>query len=103
MSARDVEAPAQPVDHRDQRRPVGGVAGPHLRAHRPPVAVDQDREDHLPQVGTVILAVAVLAQRLAAGALEVEARGVHEHQVEPRERIAPMCEVGAVINALEKR
>jgi hypothetical protein len=40
----------------------------------------------------VILAVSVLAQRLAAGALEVEARGVHEHQVEPREQIAPMCE-----------
>ena len=90
--ARDVEAPAQPVDHRDQRRHVGGVARPHLRAHRPPVAVDQDREDHLPQIRTMILAVAVLAQRLAAGALEVQAGGVHEHQVEPREQIAPMRE-----------
>ena len=90
--ARDVEAPAQPVDHRDQRRHVGGVAGPHLRAHRPAIAIDQDSEDHLPQVGTVILAVAVLAQRLAACALEVEAGGVHEHQVEPREQVAPIRE-----------
>ena len=40
----------------------------------------------------MILAVAVLAQRLAAGALEVEAGGVHEHQVEPRQQIAPMRE-----------
>ena len=40
----------------------------------------------------MILAVAVLAQRLAAGALEVEAGGVHEHQVEPREQVAPMRE-----------
>ena len=40
----------------------------------------------------MILAVAVLAQRLAAGALEVEAGGVHEHQVEPREQVAPIRE-----------
>src|SRR5271157_3540246 len=40
----------------------------------------------------MILAVAVLAQRLAAGTLKVQAGGVHEHQVEPREQIAPMCE-----------
>jgi hypothetical protein len=29
---------------------------------------------------------------VAAGALEVEAGGVHEHQLEPREQIAPMRE-----------
>ena len=40
----------------------------------------------------MVLAVAVLAQRLAAGALEVQAGGVHEHQVEPREQVAPMRE-----------
>jgi hypothetical protein len=40
----------------------------------------------------VIFAVAVLAQRLAAGALEVQAGGVHEHQVEPGEQVAPMGE-----------
>ena len=52
---RDVEALAQPVDHRDQRRYVGGVPRPHLRAHRPPVAIEQHGEDHLPQVRTMIL------------------------------------------------
>src|SRR5512132_380967 len=71
---------------------LGGVARPHLRAHWPPIAIEQHGEDHLPQVRTMILAVAVLAQRLAAGALEVEAGGVHEHQVEPRQQIAPMRE-----------
>ena len=90
--ARNVEASAQPVDHGDQRRHVGGVAGPHLRAHRPPGAVNQDRKDHLPQIRSMILAIAVPTQRLAAGALEVQAGGVHEHQVEPREQIAPMRE-----------
>jgi hypothetical protein len=30
--AHDVEAPAQPIDHRDQRRHVGGVAG-HISEH----------------------------------------------------------------------
>ena len=75
-----------------RRRDVGGVAGPHLRADRPAVAVDQHGEDHLPQVGPMVLAVAVLAQRLAAGALEVQAGGVHEHQVELAEQVAPMRE-----------
>ena len=40
----------------------------------------------------MILAVAMLAKGLPAGALEVEAGGVHEHQVEPREQIAPVLE-----------
>src|SRR5271166_514944 len=57
-----------------------------------PVAVNEHGKDHLPQIRPMILAVAVLAQRLAAGTLKVQAGGVHEHQVEPREQIAPMCE-----------
>ena len=40
----------------------------------------------------MVLAVAALSERLAARALEVEAGGVHEHQVEPAEQIAPMRE-----------
>ena len=40
----------------------------------------------------MVLAVAVPAQRLPAGALEVQAGGVHEHQVEAREQVAPMRE-----------
>ena len=40
----------------------------------------------------MILAVAVPAQRLPAGAFEVQARGVHEHQVKAREQVAPMRE-----------
>src|SRR5262249_53328456 len=61
-------------------------------AHRPPVASEQHREHHLPQVRPMVLAVAVPAQRLPAGALEVQAGGVHEHQVEAREQVAPMRE-----------
>src|SRR5262249_16030121 len=63
----------------------GGVARPHLRAHRPPVAIEQHREDHLPQVRPMVLAVAVPAQRLPASVLEVQAGGVHEHPGEARE------------------
>jgi hypothetical protein len=88
----DIEAPAQPVDDGDHGRHIGSVARPHLRAHRPPVAVEQHGQDHLLQVRPVILAVAVLTQRLPAGALKVQAGGVHEHQVEPREQVASMRE-----------
>jgi hypothetical protein len=45
--AADREAFAQPVDHRHQSGDIGGVARPHLRAYRTPVAVDQHCEDHL--------------------------------------------------------
>ena len=88
----DREAPAQPVDHRDQRGDVGDIARPHLGAHRPRVAIDQDRQDHLGEVRAMVLAVAVAAEGLPAGAFEVETGGVHEHQVEPAEQIAPMGE-----------
>ena len=40
----------------------------------------------------MILAVAVAAEGLPARALEVEAGGVHEHQIEPAEEIAPVGE-----------
>src|SRR5438552_6478847 len=56
------------------------------------VTVDQHRQDHLAQVRAMVLAKTMAARRLAAGALEVEAGGVHEHQVEPREQVAPMRE-----------
>ena len=61
----------------------------------------QHGEDHLTQVRAMILAVAVLAERLAAGAFEVEAGGVHEHQVEPREQVAPMREQPLLDHVLE--
>ena len=38
---------------------------------------------------------AVLAQRPPASSLEEQTGGVHEHQVEPREQVAPMREQGA--------
>ena len=44
------EAPAQPLNHRDDCGDLGGVARPHFRAHRPTVAVDHHRQDHLPKV-----------------------------------------------------
>jgi hypothetical protein len=47
--ARAREAAAHPVDHGDQCRHVGGVARPHFRAHRPPIAVDQHCKDPLPR------------------------------------------------------
>ena len=67
------------------------VSEPPSRAKRRAVG-DDHCEDHLPQIGPVVLAVAVAAERLATGAFEIQAGGVHEHQVEPREQIAPMCE-----------
>jgi hypothetical protein len=49
-----------------------------------PIANNQDRKEDLPQIRSMILAVAVLAQRLPASSLEVQTGCVHEHHVEPR-------------------
>jgi hypothetical protein len=40
----------QPLNHGDDCGDLGGVARPHFRAHRPTVAVDHHRQDHLPKV-----------------------------------------------------
>ena len=40
----------------------------------------------------MVFAVAVLTDALSAEAFEVEAGGVHEHQVEPAKQVAPMGE-----------
>lgn len=54
---------AQPVDNRDQHADIGGVARPHFRTDRPALAIDDDADDHLVEVGTVIL-------RMTTGTLE---------------------------------
>src|SRR5919202_192290 len=85
---RDGKAPAQPVDDRHEAGDVGRVARPHLRADWTAVTIDYHGQDHLAQVGPVVLAVAVLPERLPAGALEGQAGGVQEHQIEAAEEVA---------------
>ena len=58
----DGEAAAQAIDDRDEHADIGSVAGPHLRADRPALSVDHHADDHLHQVGAVVLGVAPLAQ-----------------------------------------
>src|SRR6516225_5039197 len=69
---------------------TSAVSPGHISEHtgRPSPSITT-AEDHLLEVGAVILAIAVSAQGLAAGALEVQAGGVHEHQVEARQQVAP--------------
>ena len=88
----DGEATAQAVDHRNEGRHIGGVAGPHLRADRPAVLVDDDADDHLVQGRPVVLGMAALAERGAARALEIQGGGVHEHHRQIGEEIAPARE-----------
>src|SRR5271165_2837490 len=88
------KALAQPVDHRDQTAGIRGVPGPHLGADRPAVAIEQHRQNHLVEIGPMVLGEAATPQRLATRALEVEAGGVHEHEIERAEQIAPPREQG---------
>jgi len=90
--AADGESPAQAVDHRQQGRDVGGIAGPHLRANGTPIAVDQHGKDHLFQVGAMVLGVAAPAERLPALTFEIEAGRIHENQIESGEEVAPRSE-----------
>ena len=84
----DSKALAQPVDHRNERDHVGGVARPHLRAHRPAVLIHDDADHHLVEVRPVVLGMTALAECVAAAALEVQRRGVHEHHRELAEQVA---------------
>jgi hypothetical protein len=61
----DGKALTQTVDDGQQRGDVGRIARPHLRADRPPGAIDNQRQDHLAKIGPVILGIAMLAERLA--------------------------------------
>ena len=79
--AGNAEAPAQPVDHREQRLHVGGVARPSLRADRPALLVEHHAHHDLLQIRAMVLGFAVLAQRLAAGSVEVERGRVGYNQV----------------------
>ena len=88
----DAEATRQAVDRRDQAGHIGGVSRPHLGAHRAAVAVEQHGQDHLVEVGPVVLGEAASPERLTARALEIEAGGVHEHDIERGEQIAPAGE-----------
>ena len=76
----------RPIENRLRRRSITGTRLP-VSAVLP---VEQDGEDHLMQVRPVILGIAMLAQRLAAGTFKVETGGVHEHQVELAEQVAPL-------------
>src|SRR6516165_415200 len=84
----DAEAAVEPVHDRDQRLDIGGVARPHLTADRPAVAVEHGADDHLLEVGAVVLAVPVLPQLVTAFALEIDRRGVEEHHLGVREQVA---------------
>ena len=88
----DPEPAAEPIDDRDQRRHIGRVARPQLAADRPPLAVEHGPDDHLVEVGPVVLAVAPLADVLAALALEVDRGGVEEDQLQAGEEVAPVGE-----------
>ena len=59
---------------------------------RPAVAVDDEAEDHLLEIGAIVLGIAVLAKRLAALAVERQAGGVHEHRGEVGKEIAAQVE-----------
>ena len=88
----DSEALTQPVDHRDERGDVGGVARPHLRTYRSAVLVHDDADDHLLLMRPVILRMAALAERLPALPFEIQGGRVHEHDGEIAQQIAPPLE-----------
>ena len=83
---------AQTVDDGEEDADVGGVARPHLRADRPALGIDHHADDHLHQIGPVVLRVAALAEGLAADAGEAQRGGVHEDDGEFGEEVAPPLE-----------
>ena len=98
----DGEAPAQAVDHRQQRLDVGGVARPGLRAEGTAVPVDDHADHHLFQFRAVILGLAAPPERLATLAVEVEGGGIEEHQVQVVEQVASSREQPLLHQVLDR-
>ena len=73
-------------------RHISGVAGPQLTANRPPLAVEHRADDHLVEVGPMVLAEAALADVLAPFSLEVDRSGVEEDELEIGEEVAAVGE-----------
>src|SRR6056297_2743371 len=86
----DGEATTQAADQRHHRRDIRRVAGPQLAADRAAVLVEDQPDDHLLEIRAMVLAVASLADGLAAGALEVQARRIEQHHRKTREKVATL-------------
>src|SRR5512143_2190688 len=81
------EPTAQAIHHGDQRGHIGGVARPQFAADRPALTIEHRPDDHLVEVGPMVLAEAALADVLAALALEVNRCGVEEDQLQVGEEV----------------
>src|SRR5208282_1362907 len=55
-------------------------------------AINDQRQDHLAKIRPPVLGIAMLAERLAALAIEREARRIHEHGGKIGEEITPLVE-----------
>ena len=75
------EAFPHAFDNRHQGRDVGRVARPHLTANRATLHVHGHAYNHLLEIGSVILSVTALADRLSASAFKVERSGVEKDQL----------------------
>jgi len=98
----DTESLLQAVHHRNQRLHVGDIARPQLAAQRPSLAVQDRAHHHLLAVRAMVFAVSVLAQFRAPLPLEVDRRGVEEHQVQVTEQIAAAIEEGLLESILRR-
>jgi hypothetical protein len=76
------------LDDGKQARGVGRVARPHLAANRPALHIQGHPDNHLAQIGPVILAMTVATDALAASSFEVNGSRVKEDQPDFAEQIA---------------
>ena len=88
----NAEATPQAIHHGDERRHVGGVPGPQFAADRSPLTIEHRPDDHLVQVGPMVLAEPPLARVFPTIALEVDGGGIEEHQLKVGEEVTSMGE-----------
>src|SRR5580692_724669 len=88
----------RPMEKRWRRRsttgtrlPVSAVLPGHISVHTA-IALEQHGENHLAQVRPMILGIAVPAERLPAGALEIQTGRIHEYEIELGEQVTPPLE-----------
>ncbi len=76
-----------PLDDGNQRDDIRRIARPHLTAHGLAMVINDSANDHLVQIGTTVLTVALLSEGLTPSALKGDGGRIEEDKIKSGEQI----------------
>src|SRR5512139_550717 len=83
----NVEPIPNPLDDGNQRDDIRRIARPHLTAHGLAMVINDSANDHLVQIGTTVLTVALFSEGLTPNALKGDGGRIEEDKIKSGEQI----------------